>query len=153
MKLKEQTFAIIAEKKDSISHRWFISLSKGDGYLWTKGDYYVNYGNGKTDTFSKSWQPKHIPIYTESQFEALLKAEQENEAKEITQEFKDKFTGGVNEAYEGCRESFQPLTEMPTWSKTVGFEEPKVIISYQTAIDLLACYTKIDKGIIKIEMP
>lgn len=82
MKLKDSTFAIIAEKKDSISHKWFNEnltnqLEKVD---WIMGRVFeFEAGRYRTAWTSVPLDYEHN-IYTESVFEALLKAEQENEA-------------------------------------------------------------------------
>lgn len=81
MKLKDSTFAIIAEKKDSISHKWFNeNLQKGQskpiGDDWSdimefQGGLWINFYKSIPDNYGHK-------IYTESEFEALLKSEQEN---------------------------------------------------------------------------
>ena len=154
------------------------------------GEYYT-YGKGK-HTLCSANKPDSIPIYTESEFEALLKAEQENEATQtfggmtstgenaqtfpkntvfgkegiaLKPSFEPKGDGNValdknatapspydtqgyllNQA-----KAFAPISEMKDPVKST--ESNQVTFTYQTAIDLLAYYTKIDKGIIKIEMP
>ena len=82
MKLKDSTFAIIAEKKDSISHKWMQENCKKDKIDWYYLGEYYTYGKGK-HTLCSANKPDSIPIYTESEFEALLKAEQENELEPI----------------------------------------------------------------------
>jgi len=81
MKLKDSTFAIIAEKKDSISHKWFNQHN--EGWDWNEiGGYYFYCPEYKSLFKSKEYL-SNITIYTESEFEALLKAEQENELEPI----------------------------------------------------------------------
>ena len=156
MKLKDSTFAIIAEKENSISHKWIYG-NPDIYWYWNKGCYY-EYDKGKVRYFNpraNEYPDKDIPIYTESEFEALLKAEQDNEA---TQTFGGKDSigktaqtfpakGGGNITLEG----FSPLSNIKGPVKAT--ESNQVVFSYHTAIDLLAYYTKIDKGLIKIEMP
>lgn len=80
MKLKDSTFAIIAEKQGSISHKWIYG-NPDIYWYWNKGCYY-EYDKGKVRYFNpraNEYPDKDIPIYTEAEFEALLKAEQENE--------------------------------------------------------------------------
>jgi len=81
MKLKDSTFAIIAEKKDSISHKWFNQHN--EGWDWNEiGGYYFYCPEYKSLFKSKEYL-SNITIYTESEFEALLNAEQENELEPI----------------------------------------------------------------------
>ena len=75
MKLKEQTFAVIAEKKGSISHEFFNKLSKNSVW-WTIGDYYIWRQEGRWGTHTKNFILTDIPIYTESEFEELIKQEE-----------------------------------------------------------------------------
>ena len=221
MKLKDSTFAIIAEKKDSISHKWFNQLLRPSLQFTWLAKYYIcknGVGNGQLH------RPRKIPIYTESEFEALLKAEQENERYKETMDrviapqvlemakFKEENPNATEEEIETKRNELTkkyatiqtfggmtstgenaqtfpkktvfgkeniahkhpPLTEtlselerkldlalsketkqsLEEWLKTDhNPPEPQVTFTYQAAIDLLAYYTKIDKGIIKIEMP
>jgi len=75
MKLKKQTFAVIAEKKHSISHKWFNQFTRsGNNFGWWRNDIYVM-SDGTTKHASKI-KPPNIPIYTESEFEALIKKEE-----------------------------------------------------------------------------
>ena len=149
MKLKDQTFAIIAEKQGSISHKWFKENAKCNSSWMFIGEHYI-YNKGIKGRILTE-KPKDIPIYTESEFEALLKAEQENEAKK----FPAKGDGNITlEGFSPLSGKPKELTEMPTWSKTVGFEEPKQItISYNLAHEYIAERLNVDKGVIKIEMP
>lgn len=232
MKLKDSTFAIIAEKKDSISHKWFkANLAKsqemsycnsGELYEYNKTLYICGY-----KSIEKAEEDGYCePIYTESEFEALLKAEEDSmkdelflsiEANEkilkeaatlnksqisgvidwintweqlkdtaIPLRFEEDFMSKLkaeqeNERFDQVLQKGidnsrlnEPLTEtlneleqkldlaisketpesLKEWLKTDhNPPEPQVTFTYQTAIDLLAYYTKIDKGIIKIEMP
>ena len=79
-KLKDSTFAIIAEKKDSISHKWFIENCQNVP-TWEIGLFYLY--NPKYKNFEVYVMEKNVPkgkfIYNESRFEYLLKAEQLNE--------------------------------------------------------------------------
>jgi len=87
MKLKDLTFAIIAEKKDSISNKWFVeNLSKNSMTpSWEIGVCYY-YENGY---YNKRYRliyvnRNHRNLYTESEFEALLKAEELSEICETS---------------------------------------------------------------------
>ena len=95
MKLKDSTFAIIAEKKDSISHKWFNDnlINQFEKTDWTIGHVFeFEAGRYRTAWTSVPLDYEH-KIYTESEFEALLKAEQENEA---TQTFGGMTSTGEN---------------------------------------------------------
>lgn len=134
MKLKESTFAIIAEKKDSISHKWFVENTKCYSEWIYLGYYYVYSNGNKLDIFPET--PKNMPIYTESEFEAILKAEQENEAKETR-------LSGEELVRQGSRLTKEQRTENPK----------QITISYNLALEYIADRLNVDKGIIKIEMP
>ena len=86
MKLKDSTFAIIAEKKDSISHKWFNKNikkhNKEQHVFWEHKNEYYLYDKGVFIRYTEN-RPKDVTIYNESEFEALLKAEQENELEPI----------------------------------------------------------------------
>ena len=149
MKLKDRTFAIIAEKQDSISHKWFKENAKCNSSWRFIGEHYI-YNKGIKGSILTE-KPKDIPIYTESEFEALLKAEQENEATQTfggkdsigktAQTFPAKGDGNIT------LEGYSPLSNIKDPVKAT--ESNQVVFSYHAAIDLLAYYTKIDKGVIK----
>lgn len=147
MKLKESTFAIIAEKQNSISHKWFEQNANGNHkFAWgTDKEWTYLYNKGNWDFYkTRLVNKENYPICTELEFEALLKSEQENEGL-CLKELEDKLDAAI------AKETKQSLEE---WLRTDhNPPPPQVIFTYQTAIDLLAYYTKIDKGIIKIEMP
>lgn len=176
MKLKDSTFAIIAEKQNSISHKWFNQNIKNNKHkqhvFWCHEKEYYIYDKGNFIRCTEN-RPKDIPIYTESEFEAILKAEQENEQYRETMDrviapqvlemakFKEENPNATEEEIEAKQQQLvlkyspvklginepllstgkptdfisespliekpKELTEMPTWSKTVGLEEPKVI--------------------------
>ena len=137
MKLKESTFAIIAEKKDSISHKWFEENAGGSGWVFT-GQHYV-YSKG--DYEIEKDRPKGIPIYTESEFEALLKAEEFSEICEASKlQPKNTAFGSENIAHKHLNEN------APTTPK-------QITISYNLSLEYIAERLNVDKGIIKIEMP
>lgn len=148
MKLKDSTFAIIAEKQDSISHRWFKENPNtywpNTYWYWNSGCYY-QYDKGEITYFNpkaNEYPDKNIPIYTESEFEALLKAEQENEAVKVEPRF------------DYSMETFG--TENILIGKPIKFtlnEPEQITISYNLAIEYIAERLGVDKGIIKIEMP
>ena len=203
MKLKDSTFAIIAEKKDSISHKWFNKNikkhNKEQHVFWEHKNEYYLYDKGVFIRYTEN-RPKDVTIYNESEFEALLKAEQENERYKETMDrviapqvlemakFKEENPNATEEEIETKRNELtkkyatiqtfggmtstgenaqtfpkntifgkegiahkHPISEMKDPVKST--ESNQVTFTYQTAIDLLAYYTKIDKGIIKIEMP
>ena len=133
MKLKESTFAIIAEKKDSISHKWF-SENTDFPLQWKRiGQHYI-YDKGKYSDCTLE-RPKTIPIYTESEFEALLKAEELSEICETSKlQPKDDWK----------------LSETPLTAKVLN--DPKQItISYNLALEYISERLNVDKGILKIE--
>ena len=136
MKLKDSTFAIIAEKKDSISHKWMQENCKKDKIDWYYLGEYYTYGKGK-HTLCSANKPDSIPIYTESEFEALLKAEQENE--------KPKYANFDEWREMGKKEMLHTNDNAPTTPK-------QITISYNLAIEYIAERLNVDKGIIKIEM-
>lgn len=71
-KLKNKTFAVLAEKTDSISHRWInIQLTFNSVSYKALGKYYIYYGKEK-DWEIKSTKPIHIPVYTEKELEKLI---------------------------------------------------------------------------------
>ena len=137
MKLKDSTFAIIAEKKDSISHKWFIENCQNVP-TWEIGLFYLY--NPKYKNFEVYVMEKNVPkgkfIYNESRFEYLLKAEQENEKPEWA---KPKAT-------------LRPLNEFTPLTAKVLNEPKQITISYNLAIEYIAERLNVDKGIIKIEM-
>lgn len=141
MKLKESTFAIIAEKKDSISHKWFNQNIKNNKHkqhvFWDhSGEYYLyNKGNFIRCTENR---PKDIPIYTESEFEAILKAEQDNEQ--------------LKEDY-NCHKEMGNHLAMCDIVNRIQNDPKQITISYNLALEYIAERLNVDKGIIKIEMP
>jgi len=140
MKLKDSTFAVIAEKQNSISHKWFNENVQTDYGQWMWYCKYYICKNG--ELWGQDLEPKYIPIYTESEFEAILKAEQENDGVKV--EAKADYS----------KETFG--TENIVINKLIEFNlnEPKQItISYNLDLEYIAERLNVDKGIIKIEMP
>ena len=137
-KLKDSTFAIIAEKKDSISHKWFIENCQNVP-TWEIGLFYLY--NPKYKNFEVYVMEKNVPkgkfIYNESRFEYLLKAEQENE--------KPKYANFDEWREMGKKEMLHTNDNAPTIPK-------QITISYNLAIEYIAERLNVDKGIIKIEM-
>jgi len=80
MNLKERTFAVIAEKENSRSHKWFDEKTNLIyNLVWMKGCYYV-WINGAVmylNPRANEYPAKDIPIYTEKKFEKLLDQEEE----------------------------------------------------------------------------
>ena len=157
-KLKDSTFAIIAEKKDSISHKWFEELRIGIP-RWLIGDY-CKYSKGRWGIYED--KPEGIPIYTESEFEALLKAEEFNEGVDLQRQSAERM---INLKPKAEQENEKPkYANFDEW-REMGKKEmlhtndnapttPKQItISYNLAIEYIAERLNVDKGIIKIEMP
>jgi hypothetical protein len=82
MKLKEQTFAVIAEKKGSISHEWFVKNCL-DTVQWGGKGYYYVYARG--NYIIPLNKPTDIPIYRESEFEELIKQEESEHFDQVLQ--------------------------------------------------------------------
>lgn len=151
MKLKDSTFAIIAEKQGSVSHKW-INENNISYWLWNSGCYY-QYDKGKITYFNpraNEYPDKDIPIYTESEFEALLKAEQENEG--VKEEPRDDYSKGTVGTYVAGvnMEGNGQITQL---TAKVLNDHKQITISYHLAIEYIAERLGVDKGIIKIEMP
>ena len=84
MKLKEQTRAVIAERQGSISHKWF-EKHYGSGWEFI-GEYYVNLPNDDSLEYKiEDKEPNDIPIYTESEFEELIKKEESEHFDQVLQ--------------------------------------------------------------------
>lgn len=127
MKLKEQTFAVIAEKQNSISHKWFIS-NTGSNLSWgTNKEWTYLYYFGKWDFYRTELKhSRNCPIYTESEFEELIKKEESEE--KIKVEVKADYS----------KETFG--TENIIIDKPANFtlNEPKVIIPMAIAKRIIA---------------
>ena len=161
MKLKDSTFAIIAEKKDSISHKWFNENSM-EGFDWDEIGGYYYYLIGKGECYCNKNDQYICPIYTESEFEALLKAEEFNEGVDLQRQSAERM---INLKPKAEQENEKPkYANFDEW-REMGKKEmlhtndnaptiPKQItISYNLAIEYIAERLNVDKGIIKIEMP
>jgi hypothetical protein len=110
MKLKEQTFAVIAEKQGSISHKWFDkNYGSGWGFI---GNWYINLPNDN-DFKIQSFSPKNIPLYTESEFEELIKQEESEHFDQVLQKGIDnsRLNKEESEALSGTRTGFISQTE------------------------------------------
>lgn len=155
MKLKDSTFAIIAEKKDSISHKWIKQFIEPAAFAWNTGCYY-EYNKGEIKYFNpraNEYPAENVLRYTESEFEALIKAEELSEMCE-TSKLQPKMT---QEQYEEINQQNPAIWKhevLPTSQQALLTVTPKQItISYNLAIEYLAERLNVDKGIIKIEMP
>lgn len=141
MKLKDSTFAIIAEKKDSISHKWF-NENLDAGQCKPIGDEWediMEYQNGLwLNSFKVAPGNYAHHIYTESEFEALLKSEQENGR------FEQVLQKGIDNSRLN-KEDWHINENAP--------REPQITITYKEAVKIIAERLNVDKGIIKIEMP
>jgi hypothetical protein len=132
MKLKEQTFAVIAEKQNSISHKWFIkntgsNISWGSNKEWTYLYYF-----GKWDFYRTELKHfRNCPIYTESQLEELIKKEESEEMVKV--EFKADYS----------KEAFGTLN--------FTLNEPKLTISNQFAREIIAERFNLQPNDIRIE--
>lgn len=101
MSLKDTTFAVIAEKPNSAAHKWFIENCKDKSIGWhMKGGYYIY------DAKSKYWnlyeyKPEKVStIYTESEFEQLLKEEENRKLVKVLQSEELNINAEINQAIE-----------------------------------------------------
>lgn len=73
IKLKDKNFAVIAEKRNGIVNKWVRKNIASVDWNYI-GEYYVFRHNCLVDITKRI--PTDIPIYTETQLEALIKAEE-----------------------------------------------------------------------------
>ena len=145
MKLKEQTFAVIAEKKNSISHKWFNENGEIENGQWMWYCKYYICKNG--ELWGQDSKPKDIPIYTESQFEELIKKEESEAGTQTFSEIKTRPL--VSNTLGIISESDTPLTAKVLNNEPIP--EPKVIIPMAIARRIIAERFNLQPNEIRIE--
>lgn len=154
MKLKDQTFAVIAEKQNSISHKWFNVIAQGE-LRWYEGHHYIS-KEGIFDAYTPE-TPPYITIYTESEFEKLILQEEKESIKpppshvkvESKADLLQSFSGAVKEVYMATPEQIIPFIS----DKAENFilSEPKLTITNQYAREIIAEIFKLNANDIRIE--